>query len=219
MNRAVLLLTLAVAAALLAFMILRPAQATRTEVDVRGLPRLGLENAPVTVVVVEDFKCPVCKLFEEEVAPALKTRYVDTGKAKVYSLIFPFLGKKFNLNPDDSVLAAQAAKCMLDLGGNDGFQAFKTRLFRAQGDEATVWLTRERLTELAQSVEGIDQAQFQTCLTTNATLEQVTADEKQALSARVNGIPSVFVNGQAVDWRSMNELKDNLFQAIDTAAP
>lgn len=162
MNRTLLLVTLAAATAALAFLFFQPSPAPLGTFDRASLPRLRSPTAPVTVVVVEDFKCPVCKLFEEQVAPELKARYVDTGKVRVYSLIYPFLGRKFNLNPDDSRLAAQAARCVLEVGGNDTFQAFKSILFRAQGDELKVWATRDRLAELAQSVEGLDQGGFRT---------------------------------------------------------
>ncbi|UBV41729.1 DsbA family protein [Deinococcus taeanensis] len=166
--------------------------------DLTGQPFIGQDSAPVSVVVVEDFKCPVCKSFEETIAPELKTRYVDTGKAKVYSLVWPFLAQTRGLATDDSKLAAQAGRCVYDQGGNDAFASFKSILFRAQGDENTVWATRTRLKDLAGNLEGLDQGRFAECLDSDATAARVDADEAQVNKAGVNHTPTVFVNGKEV---------------------
>lgn len=218
MNHVLLLGTLGLAALVAVFLLFRPSPAPSGTFDLRDLPRLGAENAPVTVVIVEDFKCPVCKAFEEQIAPELKSRYVDTGKVKVYSLVFPFLGKKFGLEPDDSVLAAQAAQCVYQHGGDDAFQAFKTILFRAQGEETRVWATAERLSELAGNVEGLNLTRFTACLTSNATLPQVTKNTAQVEKNKVNGTPAIFVNGALIGWDSFAVLREKLFKQLDTAA-
>ncbi len=187
--------------------------------DLASLPYAGQEDAPVSVVIVEDFKCPVCKRFEEEIAPELSTKYVDSGKAKVYSLVWPFLAETVGLSVDDSKLAAQAARCVYAQGGNSAFNAFKAILFRAQGDERTVWATKERLKELATNVEGLNQARFATCLDNDETAAQVEAGEQQAERAGVNHTPTVYVNGKEVRDASGNSsyaLAD-ISAAIDAA--
>ena len=206
-NRSVLLIGTVIAVVLIALALFavrnRPAGtatgagATHT-FNYASLPFAGQDSAPVNVLVVEDFKCPVCKQFEEGVAPELRTKYVDSGQVKMYSLVWPFLAQVVGLPTDDSKIAAQAGKCVYDQRGNDGFGAYKSVLFRAQGDESTVWATKDRLKELAQNVEGLDQTAFATCLDTDATAARVDADEKQATDANVTGTPTVFVNGKVV---------------------
>ena len=167
--------------------------------NLSGVAFAGQEAAPVSVVVIEDFKCPVCKQFEQTIAPELKTKHIDTGKAKLYSLIWPFLSAPSRgLAQDDSKFAAQAARCVYDQTGNEGFNAYKSILFRGQGDETKVWATKTRLKELAGNVEGLDGAKFGTCLDTDATAAGVEADKKQVEDARVNHTPTVFVNGKEV---------------------
>ncbi|GGR91412.1 DsbA family protein [Deinococcus sedimenti] len=189
----------------------KPAAGT-AEFDLQGVPFAGQDSAPVNVVVVEDFKCPVCKSFEETVAPELKTKYVDTGKVKMYSLLWPFLAEARSLPTDDSKLAAQASLCVADQGGNDPFNAFKAILFRAQGDENTVWATKTRLKELAGNLEDLDQSKYAECLDSDATAARVDAMEAQAVKARVTGTPTVFVNGQKV-----NATVADISAAIDAA--
>lgn len=161
-------------------------------------PFSGQADAPVTVTVIEDFKCPVCKTFEETIVPELNSKYVDSGKVKMYSLVWPFLAENARLPEDDSKYAAQASRCVYDQGGNVAFNTFKNILFRAQGDETTVWATKARLKELAGNVEGLDQGKFATCLDTDATAAQVDATEKMISDAQVNHTPTVFVNGKEV---------------------
>ena len=163
-----------------------------------SLPYAGQQDAKVNVLVVEDFKCPVCKSFEETVAPQLHTNYVDNGKIKLYSLVWPFLSKNVGLTVDDSKFAAQAGRCVFEEGGNEAFTSFKAILFRAQGDERTAWATKDRLKELAGNVEGLDHEKFATCLDTDATAAAVEADVKAAEDNRITGTPTVFVNGQKV---------------------
>ncbi|WP_420596464.1 DsbA family protein [Deinococcus sp.] len=164
--------------------------------DLQGQPFIGQADAPVTLVAFEDFKCPVCKNFEETVLPQIKAKYIDTGKVKFYAVNFPFLAQKFNLNPDDSQLAAQAAECAYDQAGNDGYFGMSSILFRAQSDESQVWASKDKLIELSGSVSGLDPAKMRTCLDDNTTKARVDADEAQANKANVNATPSVFINGK-----------------------
>lgn len=166
--------------------------------NLEGVPFTGKADAPVSVVVVEDFKCPVCKTFEDTIAPQLTSQYIDTGKARMYSVIWPFLAENAKLPTDDSKLAAQAARCAYDQGGNETFAGYKSILFRGQGNESTVWATKSRLKELAGNVEGLDSAKFATCLDTDATAAYVDTQEKMVSDARVNHTPTVFVNGKEV---------------------
>ena len=180
--------------------------------DLTGQPFIGQADAPVTLVAFEDFKCPVCKQFEETVYPQLKAKYLDTGKAKLYKITYPFLADSLPVN--DSVLAGEAAECAYDQTGNAGYEGMSTILFRAQGDETTVWATKDKLVELSGSVDGIDPAKLRQCLDAETTKARVEADKQQALKAGVRGTPSVFVNGTQV-----NATLDDLSKAIDAAAP
>ena len=64
------------------------------DVDIKGAPYIGKEDAPVTLVYWSDYQCPFCKAFEvggvpeinaqiPEAMPDIIKTYVDTGKVKV----------------------------------------------------------------------------------------------------------------------------------------
>ncbi|EYB67765.1 DSBA oxidoreductase [Deinococcus phoenicis] len=173
-------------------------QTNAASFNLAGQPVAGQADAPVTLVVFEDFKCPNCKRFEEEFMPELRSKYIDTGKAKVVSLNFPFLAESARLPVDDSKFAAQAVECAYVQGGSEAYDRLKQIIFRAQGSESEVWATKSRLKDLAGSVEGIDPAKFATCLDNDETAAAVEADKQQAEKAGVNGTPSVYVNGKLV---------------------
>lgn len=167
--------------------------------DLTNKPLLGKAEAPVEMIVVEDFKCPICKTFEEDAYAKLKNEYVDSGKVKVHAVVWPFLAEVAKLPEDDSKYAAQAGECAYEHGGADAFGQYKTILFRAQGDENKVWATKDRLKELAANVPGIDQAAFTTCLDTDATAARVDANEEEVKASGITGTPSVFINGERVE--------------------
>lgn len=184
--------------------------------DLTALPVLGQADAPVTLVIIEDFKCPACRAFEQGVMPQLVSRYVDTGKLKVASLTWPFLARARNLPTDDSLFAAEAAGCVYDQLGSAGYYAFKKVLFGNQEDETTVWATKDKLKALASSLKQLDQPRFATCLGTDATRGRVQAQaqQKQVTAAGITSTPSVFISGQSV-----TPTFEALSAAIDRAAP
>lgn len=180
--------------------------------NLTGQPFIGKADAPVKMVVFEDFKCPNCKNFEDSIFPTIQQKYVETGKVQVYKINYPFLAD--SLPTDDSKLAAQAAECAYDQKGNDGYNSLATILFRAQQSETVVWATKDKLEELAGSVDGLDPDKFKTCLDSDATKARVEADKKQGQDAGITGTPSVFVNGKLIPEFSA----ENISKAIDDAS-
>lgn len=190
-----------------------PAEMTQASFDLSNKPTVGDADAPVQLTIVEDFKCPACKNFDEQVYPQIKNEYIDTGKAKASFVIYPFLSEIAQLPEDDSKYAAQAAECVYKNDGSEAFAQYKSILFRAQGSESTVWATKERLKELAQNVPSIDQASFATCLDSDETAKLVDDNEKEVIENNVTGTPTVFVNGEKVT-ATYPELKKAIDEAL-----
>ncbi|MBI2443137.1 MAG: thioredoxin domain-containing protein [Candidatus Levybacteria bacterium] len=49
-----------------------------------GLPMLGKDDAPVTMIEFSDLQCPFCLRFFQNSFPQIKKNYIDTGKVKFY---------------------------------------------------------------------------------------------------------------------------------------
>jgi protein-disulfide isomerase len=215
-NRNLMLIATVVAVVLIAVVVfaVRPggksARSGTESFNLAGQPFLGKDSAKVNVVIFEDFKCPNCKNFEDGGLPTIISKYVDTGKARVYRINFSFIGP-------DSTTAAEAAECAYLQKGNEGYNTFATYLFRAQGDEKTQWANASKMYDLAGNVEGLDQVKFKACLDSEATKAQVEADNAQANKAGVAGTPSIFVNGQNIPYTGPDGTTPVLSAAIDKA--
>ena len=81
----------------------------------------GAASAPATIVEYASMTCSHCAAFHEQVWPALKAKYVDTGKAK-------FILREFPLDPL-AIAAFMAARC----AGPDKRDALIDRLFAQPG--------------------------------------------------------------------------------------
>jgi protein-disulfide isomerase len=172
------------------------------DLDVAGQPVLGAADAPVTMVVFEDFRCPGCQSFELNVMPGIRRDYVDDGRVRVVYMNLPVLGPA-----SDHV--ARIGECVF-AQSNDAFWEMKTPLYRAQAE-----LTDgRRALELALTyAPGVDAAQVDACMADPASLEAVQADAATATRLGLRSTPSVVVNGVAVASPSADAVR----AAIDAA--
>ncbi len=149
---------------------------------------LGNPRAPIKVVEYASLSCPHCGHFNNEVFPAFKKKYIDTGRVH-YTL------KEF-LTPPEEVAAAGflLARC----AGPTRYFKVVDEVFRSQAR----W-GKEPLLPIFQGIakaNGLNEAQFEACISDETA--------RQALQARVvrsyeqdgvNSTPSFFVNGKAVE--------------------
>ncbi|GEM47916.1 thioredoxin domain-containing protein [Deinococcus cellulosilyticus] len=197
---------------ILAVIVLAVVQSIRSsapkQLDLVGQPTLGSADARVSVIVFEDFKCPVCKMFDSNIFPVIEEKYVNTGKVQVGFRNFMVIAPN-----GDSKTAAVAGECVYNQN-KDLFFPFAHLMYRAQGDENTVWATKERILEVAGYVPGINRDDLGKCIDENRYEKEVMNDQSVGSSAGVNGTPSVFVNGVKVS----NPLDEaTMMKAIDDA--
>lgn len=169
-----------------------------TAIDVSGFPFEGDPNAKVTVVAFEDFKCPACKNYDATVMPQIEQKYIQPGKIKYAFVGFPIIAANYQMNPDDSRAALNAGYCVADQS-NAAFFRYAHILFSAQKPENTLWATPDFLKELAQTLEGVDQAKLAQCIDSNANSKKVEAGYQLAVKQKVDHTPSIYVNGKLAD--------------------
>jgi protein-disulfide isomerase len=150
---------------------------------------LGRADAPVQVEVYEDFQCPVCRRWGEDVFPRLVRQELTAGTATLTYRGYAFLGP-------DSVTAARAAWAA-DRQGR--FWDMWATLYANQGlHENTGAFTSERVVAMADLL-GLDHARFVADLGSPEARSAVDASSATAIAAGVTGTPTVVVNGKAVD--------------------
>lgn len=154
-------------------------------------PIKGDKNAKNTIVSVEDFKCPNCRRFNNEILPWVTKEYIDTHKANYSLLSVAFIS--------GSITAANAARCLYSQNSDYFFQ-FADILFQNQGLETENWTTTTNLLELSSQVPGADQNQLASCMIANQYHDKIMANTDQAFKMMNNTLstPAVYINGVAV---------------------
>jgi protein-disulfide isomerase len=149
---------------------------------------LGRSDARVPVEVYEDFQCPVCRRWGDDVVPALVRNELTAGTASLTYRGYAFLGP-------DSVTAAQAAWAA-DRQGR--FWDMWSTLYANQGlHENSGAFTTERVIAMADLL-GLDHDRFIADLGSGAARAAVGASSQAAVAAGVTGTPTVVVAGHPV---------------------
>lgn len=129
--------------------------------------------------------------------PQLVDEYVKTGKVHFEFRDYAFLGV-------ESKLAAQAAECAAQ---QDKFWNFHNTIFLNQGqahDDGSY--SADRLRKMAED-NGLDLSAYDTCMASDASKKVVDDSLAEAQGLGVSSTPSVFVDGQKVDWKGWDTLK------------
>jgi protein-disulfide isomerase len=144
----------------------------------------GKADAPATIIEYASMTCSHCAAFHKDVWPALKAKYIDTGKAKFVLREFPL---------DRLALAAfMLARC----AGPDKRDTVVDRLFDHQADWAFGDNPLPKLKEQATAA-GLTGADFDACLKNQTLLDQVrTMRDSAASKLGVNSTPTFFVAGR-----------------------
>ena len=145
---------------------------------IAGAPAaLGPATAKVTIVEFSDFQCPYCAQAHETVHQ-LREKYADQVR-----IIFRHFPLAFH---EHARLAAQAS---LAAHAQGKFWPFHDRLFEHQDK-----LDRKSLESYAQEL-GLDVALFKKGLDENSFNAAIDADMALGRSVRVDGTPTMFING------------------------
>ena len=143
---------------------------------------LGEADAPVTIVEYASMTCPHCAHFHETTLPELKTKYIDTGKARLILREFPFDPR------------AEAGFMLARCSGDNYFPMVDV-LFKQQRNWATVENAKEALLQISK-LAGFSQESFEACLTDQKLLEDVRSVQKRGADEfKVDSTPTFFING------------------------
>lgn len=145
--------------------------------------QLGSDDAPVTIVEYASATCGHCANFHAGTLPAIKEKYVDTGKARIIFREFPF---------DPLAMGAfMLARC-----SDDNYFPMIDVLFKQQNTWARAEKPSEELLKIAR-LAGFTQERFEACLTDDALLKDVTSvKERGEKEFGVNATPTFFINGE-----------------------
>lgn len=172
-----------------------------TKIDTKDDPAIGDSDAPVTIVEFGDYKCPACGYFSNYIYPELKSDYIDTGKVKFVFKNFPFIA-------DDSDRAAVYAEGVYKVLGNDAFWKLHESIYEYHNEiyknnnssnEKKDVITKKYLTKLSNKLYGSDKTNKLAKVLDNKEYEKAVKDDlNDADKAKIEGTPTIFVNGKKV---------------------
>lgn len=164
----------------------------------------GSPDAPVVLIMWEDFQCPFCARFAQETEPVLVDRFVEDGTLRLEWRDFPYFGEQ-------SVQAARAARAA---GEQDAFWGFHDALYALGFPPNSGQLTDEVLIGIAGEL-GLDVERFTTTMQSQAVLDAVTADFQEGQQLGISGTPAFLVNGRPIMGAQPT---DTFVAAIEKAA-
>ena len=163
--------------------------------------KVGKDNAPIKMTIFSDYACPYCGAAAgqlqsvidslktqspdwEPIIPNVITDYVNSGKVQ---LIF----REFVVHGPAAAKAAEAAQCAVDSGK---YLEMGDAIFQNQEDWSSETDPTEKLIAIGKSI-GVNIAD---CLKNGTKTASVNQDIEDGQKAGVTGVPTFFVNDEAV---------------------
>ncbi|MDB1088608.1 thioredoxin domain-containing protein [Streptomyces sp. ACA25] len=153
----------------------------------------GQAEAPATLTVYEDFRCPACAQFEGAFKDTIRDLEKE-GKLRTeyHSVTIIDEGR----GGTGSMNAANAVACARDEGR---FTEYHDALFAHEADEAAdPFADKNLLLELAGGVEGLDTDTFRGCVMDGAHEGWVERLHEDFLEAGHAGTPTILLNGDSI---------------------
>ena len=148
---------------------------------------MGNPQAKVLVAEYASVACPHCAAFNNDIFPAFKAKYIDTGKVH-YVLHEMLVGQQAE------VALAEAGFLLARCAGKDKYFAVTDEIFHAQSAIFASGDLRGGLLRIAQSA-GMSEAQFNTCIGDQAALKALEARVEKAGKDGVDSTPTFIING------------------------
>jgi protein-disulfide isomerase len=121
---------------------------------------LGNPAAKVTVIEYASASCPHCARFNNEVFPAFKAQFIDTGKIH-------YVFREFLTEPRE---VAAAGFLMARCAGKDKYFSVLDAIYRGQDAMYQSHDFRGSLLKIAESA-GMTEAQFSACISDDKSIE------------------------------------------------
>lgn len=145
---------------------------------------LGPKDAKVTIIEYASMTCSHCAAFHRTTWPALKERYIDTGKVR-------FTLREFPLDP-----LATAAFMLARCDGDAKYYPITDLLF----DQQAAWAFQQKPVDALEQMlrqAGISKEKFEACLKDQKLYDGVNATKQRGLDTfKVDSTPTFFINGE-----------------------
>jgi protein-disulfide isomerase len=150
---------------------------------------MGSPKAKVTVIEYGSASCTHCAHFNNDIFPAFKAKYVDTGKVRY--VFREFLTEPVNLAAASFLLARCA--------GKDKYFSVLDAVFKAQADIYKTGDADTALHKIAQDA-GLSEDKAKACLADKAAVDALNARVQGYIdNDKISGTPTFFVDGERME--------------------
>ncbi|MGA8255122.1 MAG: DsbA family protein [Nocardioides sp.] len=171
---------------------------------------VGDAGAPHTIVIYEDFLCPICGILENTASDRLAELAAD-GQVQIDFRPIVILDR-FGPYSED---AANAFFVVQDEAGSEVAKEFHDLLFEAQPSESGPFPDTDWLVEKAVEA-GADEDAVRDGIEQGARADVVQSATEDAIDAGVEGTPTVLLDGKPFrDGSSWEEIANNLVSAVE----
>ena len=150
--------------------------------DLSGVPMLGSNSAPITIVEYTDYQCPYCQHFHVTAFADIKKAYIDTGKVRFFSKDMPL-----DFHPT-AMRAAMAARCAGEKG-----KFWELRDTMGANPNS---LDMEHIVGFAANLK-MDTVALRACIDGGKYRERVQGDVLEGMRIGANGTPT-FIVGKSI---------------------
>src|SRR3989338_238282 len=140
----------------------------------------GSAQAQVTIIEFSDLECPFCKSFHQTMRQVMD-EYGADGRVRWVYRHFPLVGLHQKASKE-----AEAAECAGELGGNEVFWKYITKIFEVT--PSNDGLDPAELPKIAAGL-GLDKQKFEACLASGRHAALVEAQAQDAQNAGGTGTP------------------------------
>lgn len=172
---------------------------------------------PVTVVLYEDFQCPICKQFESAYGAALDA-LVKTGEIQIEYRLLNFLDGNGGSPNGYSGRAGSAALCVYDEQGGKAYKTVHDALYAAQPEEGTAGPEAPELIDTIKAAGITTNAALEKCVKKETYKPWIEEGVKDSRKKKVSGTPTVMIDGKAVEGQGGGVPTFEQIQAAVTAA-
>jgi protein-disulfide isomerase len=145
---------------------------------------IGSPSAKVTITEFGDLRCPICKTFDNDVAPQVISDIVRPGTAKQTYKTSPILGPN----------SIEAAKAAYAASRQNRLWRYAALAYLNQGDENVEWFTPAVARAIGRGV-GLDMARFEKDRASSAATKAIGQVTSEATSQGFQGTPTIRVAG------------------------
>lgn len=153
----------------------------------------GNPDAPVTIEVFEDFQCPACQAYSQQIEPLLMKNEVASGQVLYIFRHFPFIDDRSVTKESD-----QAANASMCAGEQGKFWEYHDMVYANWDGENQGAYTDKRLVAFAEAL-GLDMTKFNTCFKADTYQDEIKKDLDLVAQLGINQTPTILVNGTRVE--------------------